>query len=174
MHDSVLRFVRHVREQHEEHFRDPAWVLEVGSYDINGSVRPIFACKNYIGVDLLWGPGVDFRGYVHLWPHQHVFDTVISTETLEHDRYWPDTLMAMFRLTKPGGLIVVTCATDPRPEHGTTLHKPQDSPATNDYYRNISRAEFASLYHLPLFSTYTLKVDATAGDLYFYGTVRKP
>jgi len=38
-------------------------VLEVGSYDVNGSVRPIFSDRerfpHYTGVDMRAGPGVD-------------------------------------------------------------------------------------------------------------------
>ncbi|MDB0050250.1 hypothetical protein N9F31_02215, partial [Pseudomonadales bacterium] len=34
-------------------------VLEIGSYDVNGSIRSLFNAQNYVGVDLVEGPGVD-------------------------------------------------------------------------------------------------------------------
>jgi hypothetical protein len=34
-------------------------VLEVGSLNINGTVRDFFDAKEYVGVDLIEGPGVD-------------------------------------------------------------------------------------------------------------------
>ena len=37
-------------------------VLEIGSLDINGSIRGLFDAKTYIGVDLDNGPSVDVVG----------------------------------------------------------------------------------------------------------------
>ena len=34
-------------------------ILEIGSYDVNGTIRNLFASENYVGVDLVEGPGVD-------------------------------------------------------------------------------------------------------------------
>ena len=34
-------------------------ILEIGSYEVNASIRDIFKGSNYFGIDLLKGPGVD-------------------------------------------------------------------------------------------------------------------
>ena len=34
-------------------------VFELGSYDINGSIKPLFSFNEYIGVDVSEGPNVD-------------------------------------------------------------------------------------------------------------------
>src|SRR5208283_1437369 len=64
-------------------------VLEVGSMDINGSIRPAFGdASEYIGIDLTPGPGVDRVMSAHdldqAWPAGW-FDTVVCCEMLEHD-----------------------------------------------------------------------------------------
>ena len=44
-------------------FLEDASVLEIGSYDVNGTVRKLFAAAgHYVGVDLVEGPGVDVVG----------------------------------------------------------------------------------------------------------------
>jgi hypothetical protein len=59
-------------------------VLEVGSYNENGSVRELFT-GSYLGVDSQPGPGVDeIRDGENLGTEQ--FEVVISTEMLEHCR----------------------------------------------------------------------------------------
>ena len=40
-------------------------VLECGSYNVNGSVRDLFAVREYIGLDWRPGPGVDVVNLVH-------------------------------------------------------------------------------------------------------------
>lgn len=63
--------------------------LEVGSYDVNGSVRGLFS-GDYLGVDVREGPGVDVEASAeHLPFEDRSYHTVISTEMLEHcERPW--------------------------------------------------------------------------------------
>lgn len=82
-------------------------MLDVGSQDINGSVRPYFRHANYLGVDIVAGPGVDrviIPGDLPPGP----YDTVVSTEMLEHDlRPWR-SIEAMAGVLKPGGHLLLT------------------------------------------------------------------
>ena len=96
-------------------------VLEIGSYDVNGSVRTLFATStDYVGVDLSEGPGVDVVSFGHeLALPDDAFDLAVSAECFEHDPHWAETFANMVRLTRPGGMVVFTCATRGRPEHGT-------------------------------------------------------
>src|SRR5262249_904218 len=81
--------------------------LEVGSRDINGA--PARRTAHYIGIDEIAGPGVDLvaSGNSIPFPKEH-FDFVICAETLEHDKQPSPTPREIFRVTKPGGLVIVT------------------------------------------------------------------
>ncbi|MCW2766595.1 MAG: hypothetical protein JWO11_2554 [Nocardioides sp.] len=153
-----------------------ASVLEIGAYDVNGSVRHIFAAAgSYTGVDLVEGPGVDVVSYGHRVAFlDGAYDVTLSGECFEHDLHWRDTFANMVRGTRPGGLVVFTCASVGRPEHGTQRTKPQDSPGTQsedlDYYRNLTRGDFEE--SLPLeewFSDFRFWYLPTSFDLYFAG-----
>lgn len=99
-------------------------VIEVGSYDFNGSVRePIkrMGCASYLGVDMVAGPGVDevcdATKVVSRFGDQS-FDVVLSTEMLEHARHWRSTVNNLKRVVKPGGTLLVTTRSRGFPYHG--------------------------------------------------------
>ena len=62
-HDEQLKFV----ELTQDYFvaKDNIKVLEIGSYNVNGSIRAFFPNANYTGVDLCDGPGVDIVSSGH-------------------------------------------------------------------------------------------------------------
>ncbi len=171
MHLAVKRFIKDVRKELPYKFRLKR-VLEVGSKNINGSPRKYFWFCNYTGVDLSAGKGVDEIGFIHELRHTKDltgFDVCISTECLEHDVYWRETLTDMFRRLKAGGLMIITCAGIERQEHGTRRTTPFASPDTLDYYRNISKEDFKSVLPCELFDLYVLMNGRDKQDLYFYG-----
>jgi len=176
-HPQQLQFVEAFAEAAPEYFRD-AKTLEVGSLNINGSIRQFFSGGSYTGIDIAPGRDVDVvaQGQEYNAPSDH-FDTVVSCEAMEHNPYWQATLRNMFRMSRPGGLVLMTCATLGRGEHGTTRTKPRDSPLTVgagwNYYRNLSRAHVRR--NLPLaevFFDYRLWVNWASYDLYFAGMKR--
>ena len=152
-----------------------AIVLEVGSYDVNGSVRKVFAAASeYVGVDLAEGPGVDLVAYGHDVDHPDgAYDLAVSGECFEHDPHWRDTFANMVRMTRPGGLVVFTCASHGRPEHGTRRSDIGDSPGTQaqgmDYYRNLVAHDFEDLPLATWFSSWRFWSMPTTFDLYFAG-----
>jgi SAM-dependent methyltransferase len=155
-------------------------ILEIGSYDVNGSVRQIFAGRReYIGVDLREGPGVDRVGFGHKLDLPNAFfDVSISGECFEHDPHWVQTILNMCRMTRPGGLVAFTCASSGRPEHGTRRTDRQESPGTQaqglDYYQNLTEQDFTQGLELAsLFSDWAFWYLPTTFDLYFAG-VRAP
>lgn len=154
---------------------DGATVLEVGSYDVNGSIRRIFGTSStYVGVDLTEGPGVDLVGFGHEVDHpDDTYDLTVSGECFEHDPHWRDTFANMVRMTRPGGLVVFTCASHGRPEHGTRRSDVTDSPGTQaegmDYYRNLTAADFDALPLTTWFSRHRFWTMPTTFDLYFVG-----
>lgn len=149
-------------------------VLEIGSLNINGSIRQFFRGCDYLGVDLGPGPDVDFvcAGQDLRLP-EAAFDVTCSTECFEHNPYWRETFANMVRMTRPGGLVCVTCATEGRPEHGTPRTTPADSPFTSagsDYYRNLGADDFRRALDLgAAFAWHEFRVDRDSHDLYFAG-----
>ena len=84
-------------------------IIEVGSQDVNGSLRPIIESwkpAEYIGVDLVEGSGVDVicdaEEIVERFGRES-FDVVISTEVLEHVRDWRKVLSNIKNICRPGG-----------------------------------------------------------------------
>jgi SAM-dependent methyltransferase len=144
-HSWQLDFVGAIKKSYPEFFTN-AKVLEVGSLDINGSIRLFFENCDYLGVDLGEGRGVDMvaKGEELDFP-DGAFDTTASCECFEHNEKWAKTFQNMVRMTRPGGLVFFTCATTGRPEHGTRRTTPQDAPFCGDYYRNLVAEDFYSL-----------------------------
>jgi len=80
----------------------------------------------------------------------------------------------MIRVTKSKGMVFFTCASDGRPEHGTTRTSPGNSPLTIDkgwdYYRNLNEKDFTKLIDFDkLFVSYSFAIDKEICDLYFFG-----
>lgn len=174
-HQAQQDFIASVREKLPEYFINSR-VLEVGSLNINGTVRQFFEKPlEYIGVDLGPGPGVDMVCSGHELPFQNnLFDISISCECFEHNKYWVETFKRMHDCTKHEGLIVMSCATEGRPEHGTSRVNPNDAPFTNDYYKNLTEKDFLENFNLnDLFSDWKFMVNPNSHDLYFLGMVCK-
>lgn len=136
-HPEQQRFVARIADL----LRPDGPLLEIGSLDVNGSVRPLFDAHPYVGIDLGPGPGVDVVASGHAFGRSGGFATVVTTECLEHDAGWRETLATIVRVLRPGGLLVLTCATTGRHEHGTARTSPTMSPSTNDHYRNLDAAD---------------------------------
>ena len=89
-------------------------VIEVGSFDFNGSLRPIveaFNPKLYIGVDIQRGAGVDeICNAEDLIDRFGVnkFDLVICTELLEHVKNWKKVIHNLKQIITPGGRLLIT------------------------------------------------------------------
>ncbi len=87
-------------------------VLDVGSRDINGSVKDALSQNlEFVGIDMIEGPGVDVLMNAHEIKNKispESFDLVTCCETLEHDdRFW-ETVEGMKKVLKPGGWLLVT------------------------------------------------------------------
>ena len=117
MHAANMRWWRHVRDLYPHLFKSRR-VLEVGSYDMNGSVRPFFdsTCV-YVGLDWRPGPGVDVVSLAHEMPYRDWFDVVISASMLEHDPYWRRSLDAMLAALVPEGALLLSWGSAENKEH---------------------------------------------------------
>lgn len=106
----------------------PGRVLEVGSRDINGSVRQFFYdAEVYIGTDQEPGVGVDCVVnnkdlYNKFGKDAPCFDTIIACEVFEHDHQFWWTHWQILQLLRPRGYLIVTT-----PTFGFPLHRyPKD------------------------------------------------
>lgn len=145
-------------------------VLDVGSMDINGNNRYLFDNYEYTGIDIGEGKNVDLVISGNLFRSDKEFDVIISTECFEHDKFWVATIFNTWMHLKQGGIYLFTCASDGRPEHGTSRTDGWASPFTNDYYMNLNENIVKS--NIPLdkmFSKYELNTNHNSCDLYFFG-----
>ena len=147
-------------------------VIEIGSLDINGSVRDFYNTTTYVGVDLEEGKGVDLVAEgQNLDFSDNSFDVAVSAECFEHNPYWLETFVNMHRMASE--FVIFTCASDGRPEHGTTRTTPDNSPFTLkwDYYKNLNASDFYNSLDLnSMFDEHEFSYNANSCDLYFWGT----
>lgn len=75
-------------------------VLDVGSYDVNGTLKPLFS--NYTGMDIEKGKNVDVVAQLgQPFPFDDKsFDVVVSSSCLEHDPAFWVTVKEMMRVSR--------------------------------------------------------------------------
>lgn len=107
----VIRFVKENIKKGDVYGKR---VLDVGSYDDNGSVSPYIKKlkpKEYIGVDIIEGKNVDLvcaaEDLLDRF-EENTFDLIVSTEMLEHVHDWIKVINTFKKLVKKGGAIVIT------------------------------------------------------------------
>jgi predicted SAM-dependent methyltransferase len=125
------QFEKHVISGKYTYFNgDNLRILEVGSRNVNGTVKDVIDRKYYKewkGIDIEAGPNVDkvMSVYDLSQNYSAEFDVVICTEMMEHVESWPSALLEMSRVLKDGGYLIVTS-----PSKGFIYHG-----YPNDYWR---------------------------------------
>lgn len=111
MHASVMNFVASILRGQDLSAVD---VLEVGSYNVNGSVREVIEPmkpRSYLGIDMRPGPGVDramrAEDLLYEYPPGH-FGLVVCCELLEHAEDWRAVVRVLREVTAPGGVLILT------------------------------------------------------------------
>ena len=145
-----------------QHSKIPAKrVLEIGSRNVNGSIRAIFPKVEYLGIDREPGRDVDVIGdgatYVPPWSP----DLIITCETLEHADNWREVLTHIAQIMAVGGTLLATMAT-----HGRAEHSVDGGPLrAGEYYGNVDPVELKAHLKL-LFASVEVETHLERGDLY--------
>lgn len=121
-----------VENAHRKNFE----VLEIGSLDINGSIKSIFTpfASDYVGIDVQEGPGVDIVADATTYVLDEAFDIIVCCEVFEHLENWKEVVYNSFINLKSGGIFIGTCAGEGRPPHSAIDEKPIRS---HEYYQNV-------------------------------------
>lgn len=176
MHPQVTRFMKFVKSILPEWFSDKR-VLDVGSGDINGNNRFLFENCEYDGNDVVQAKNVTIVSRTKdLTFEDKTFDTIVSTECFEHDPEYKESLMKIYSMLKPDGLLCFTCASTGRAEHGTRrTDKASYGTKANiedmvDYYKNLTELHINDVLNLnDSFSIWDTYYNSKSFDLYFVG-----
>ena len=176
MHQQVRDFINYVKKEFPNSFTNVK-VLDFGCGDINGNNREYFTNSDYTGNDIANGPNVDLVCKTKdLKFKNETFDTIISTECLEHDAEYMQSLQKAYDMLKDNGMLVFTCASTGRREHGTRRTSPNDSLATlagdidfQDYYKNLTIDDISKCMDLNKFCYWRSYYNTATCDLYFVG-----
>jgi len=164
MHPQAFDYVRRMRDALG--LDKPLDIVEIGSRDVNGSVRPVFPhARSYVGVDLAAGPGVDWVGNFRDWGggecgDGRVVDVVVCTEVLEHYPSWPLLVQHAWRVLRPGGHLILTAAAAPRLPHSAVDGGPL---RTREFYGNVDVGALSS--QLMWFDWWQIEYERAAGDV---------
>jgi len=180
MHHEALHFTQFVKLIFANYFQGKK-VLDVGSGDINGNNKHLFENCEYDGNDVCEAPNVTIVSKTKdLLFEDNTFDTIISTECFEHDPEYKESFSKIYKMLKPNGLFVFTCASTGRKEHGTRRSHADCSYGTianmedmMDYYKNLTELDLNDALNLnESFSYWETYYNWNSFDLYFYGIKR--
>lgn|GEM_PF-4122092 len=143
MNDLSMNLMRKVVNEHG--LRSGKTVVDVGSFDVNGTFRALFD-NGYVGSDLRPGPNVDVIVGSPEWDALKGVDAVISGNTLEHVEDPAALLLQVCELLKPGGLLILQAPSD------GPLHSPP-------WYRNYSEEDLTGLVRGSGFTVLSSEVD---------------
>lgn len=137
-------------------------VVELGSRDVNGTIRDLFDCDEFVGVDIDEGPGVDVVCDAADFMPERPAGCVVSTEMLEHTPRARESVLQAFRMLAPGGVFVMTAAGPGRHPHSAV-----DGMALRDgeHYENIDPDRLTSWLNEAGFVRYRVDVQRRPADI---------
>ena len=107
-------FIHGVTRAIVETFELPQPIVEIGAYQVSGqeaiaNLRALFPNRDYVGVDMRPGPGVDRVANVEQLPFATgSVGTVLALNTFEHVRSFWRGLDELHRVLRPGGALVMS------------------------------------------------------------------
>ncbi len=122
MHTSALRFGKLFFDTYVS--QDDSIILDIGSQDVNGSLRTVAPLKNqYIGLDFVAGKGVDIiLTDPYILPFEDdSLDIIVSSSCFEHSEFFWILFNEILRVLRPGGLLYINA-----PSNGVFHRYPVD------------------------------------------------
>lgn len=164
MHGQVFDWFNYALSQraaHEHVKPNGNNVLEIGSLNINGSIKPLFTeltsnGGSYLGIDLQEGPGVDIVVDGVAFRSETLFDIIVCAEVFEHTPVWPSIIANSYNHLVPGGFFIATMAGEGRPPHSAIDTNPIRS---WEYYGNVTATDLA--HYLEMFANGEVNVEGT-------------
>lgn len=130
-------------------------ILDIGSYSVNGSVKPIFEKGQYIGVDMEKGPNVDIVANANSLPFENNYtDIIVSISCFEHDDMFWVTFLELCRVVNINGYIYINAPSN-GPYHG---HPGDNWRFYRDSWKALEKWGKLNNYNIELIESY---VDTT-------------
>lgn len=118
MDRSILNEMRAVLRRYESYLSDDMNVMDLGSYDVNGTLRSVLPEEwQYIGVDRVEGPNVDklVSCDYNLPVYEESIDIVVSSSCLQYVRNPFKMMDSIYKCLRPGGMVILCAAATERP-----------------------------------------------------------
>ena len=114
MHKSSYLRMEYIVRQYQQFWikeKQKVNVLDIGSYDVNGTYRTIFntSVYQYTGMDMSPGPNVNIVPRdIYQWNEiaDETFDVVVSGQVFEHIEFPWLTIKEIARVLKPSGFCI--------------------------------------------------------------------
>lgn len=144
---------------------NPKSIIDIGGRNINGSPRDLWPNAAYTALDHIKGDGVDIVADATTWVPDRQWDMGLCTEVFEHisPADYRLVLGVLGRAIKYRGVLLITCATDPREPHSAcgTPGMPQD-----EFYGNVDPYDLRAALQENSWEFIDLIIDRYHGDLY--------
>lgn len=165
-----FQFIKNIKPE----FFSSVFVIDMGSLDAAGNTAFLFDDANYIGVDVSVGPNVDL---VSKAPHElalpdNTFDVVVSGNYFERDSNYAETIKNMYRMLKPGGLLMFSCSTVAALKDEVKATSNLFSTVVQDLEGSLglTEADIRSVLDIDdFFKEYQFSFGCQAHEMYFYG-----
>lgn len=157
MHGAARRYVRDVVQGG----LPSGGVVNIGSRNVNGSVRKFFTDRQYVGVDCVDGREVDVVANGATYRPDFQPAVVVTMETLEHTPEAEAICRNAYRMLMPGGVFIVTAA-----GVGRGPHSAKDGKAlrVGEFYANVEEDKLR--HWLNEFSDVSIIVNSVDCDIY--------
>ena len=173
MHPEAYRAVGRMVKHSGINVEEPWMGLDVGGASWNGTARDHLPNARWTILELaptqyeaLWDQYV--IGDATTWRPSHDgftrFDVVLCTELLEHVEQWPAVIETLAHAVKPGGIVMLTCASTGRPVHGAT-GTPQ--PLDDEWYANVDVPDL-EVEFMKWFGDFKVDYQWPPGDAYAF------
>ena len=141
-------------------------VLEIGSLDINGSIRNFIEpfSKKYVGLDIQEGPGVNIVHDAAKFTKPNFFDVVVCAEVFEHTPEWQTIIKKSYKNLVEGGIFIATMAGEGRYPHSAI-----DTGAIREWEHYANIGEWQLKQTLTNIGFKDVSVNVNGNDIRCYG-----